>query len=145
MFINKLERILTDHRHSKRKFIISKYTYEDVYRLAADIRNSLKSINGTICLCTEDRGIIAAALLASLDSDLTMVLPYAFSEQAIREVHQVVRFKMAVTDQPEKLPPEFDAMVPNSNCTVDPSFPRITSPNSVFLKFYTGGSTPGAH
>ncbi len=141
MFINKLERILTDHRHSKGEFIISKYTYEDVYRLAADIRNSLKSINGTICLCTEDKGIIAAALLASLDSDLTMVLPYAFSEQAIREVHQVVRFKIAVTDQPEKLPPEIDAIVPDSNCTVDPSFPRITSPDSVFLKFYTGGST----
>jgi acyl-coenzyme A synthetase/AMP-(fatty) acid ligase len=141
MFINKLERILTDHRHSKREFVISKYTYEDVYRLAADIRNSLKSINGPICLCTEDKGLIAAALLASLDSNLTMVLPYAFSDQAIREVYQFVRFKIAVTDQPEKLPPEIDAMVPDSNCTIDPSFPRITGPDSVFLKFYTGGST----
>lgn len=141
MFINKLERILTDHRHSKREFVISKYTYEDVYRLAADIRHSLKSINGPICLFTEDKGLIAAALLASLDSGLTMVLPYAFSDQAIREVHQVVRFKIAVTDQPEKLPPEIDAMVPDSNSAVDPSFPRITDPDSVFLKFYTGGST----
>ena len=141
MFINKLERILADHRHSKREFVISKYTYEDVCRLAAGIRHSLKSINETVCLFTEDKGLIAAALLASLDSDLTMVLPYAFSEQAIREVHQVVKFKIAVTDQPEKLPPEIDAMVPDSNSAVDPSFPRITSPDSVFLKFYTGGST----
>lgn len=144
MFINKLERILTDHRYSKREFVISKYTFEDVYRLAADIRNSLNSINGTICICTEDKGLIAAALLASLDSELTMVLPYAFSEQAIREVQQVVGFKTAVTDQPEKLPPGIEAMVPDSNCNVDPVFPRITGPDSVFLKFYTGGST-GEH
>jgi len=141
MFIKKLEQILTDHRHSKREFVISKYTYEDIYCLAADIRNSLKSINGMICLCAEDKGLIAAALLACLDSDLTMVLPYAFSERAIREVHQVVRFKTAVTDQPEKLPPEIDSIVPDSNCTVDAFFPLITGPDSVFLKFYTGGST----
>lgn len=141
MFLKKLEQILSGHRHSKREFVISKYTYEDIYTLAADIRNSLKSINGTICLCTEDKGIIAATLLASLDSDSTMVLPYALSEQVIREIHQDVGFKTTVTDQPEKLPPEFNPVVPDPYCSVAPSFSLVTGPDSVFLKFYTGGST----
>jgi len=141
MFLKKLEQILSDHRHSKREFVISKYTYEDIYTLAADIRNLLKSINGTIGVCTEDKGIIAAALLASLDSGSTMILPHALSGQAIREVHQVEGFKAAVTDQSKKLPPEINEVVPDSCCSVTPSFSLVTDPDAVFLKFYTGGST----
>jgi len=141
MFLKKLEQIFSGHRHSKREFVISKYTYEDIYTLAANIRNSLKSINGTICLCTEDKGIIAASLLASLYSDSTMILPYAFSEPIVREIHQVVGFKTAITDQPEKLPPKINPVVPDSYSAVDSSFSFIKGPDSVFLKFYTGGST----
>ena len=141
MFSKKLEQILSGPIHSKGEFVISKYTYEDIYTIAADIRNSLKSIHETICVCTEDKGIIAAALLASLDSGSTMVLPYALSGQAIREIHQVVGFKTAVTDQPDKLPPEINTVVPDPCCNVAPSFSLATDPDSVFLKFYTGGST----
>jgi len=141
MISKKLEQILSSPKHPKHEFIISEYTYETIYALAASIQNSLESKNGPICICTEDKGIVAATLLASLASGSTIVLPYSLSEQAIREIHQVVGFKTAVTDQPEKLPSGIKPLVPDSCCKVAPSFSLVTDPDSVFLKFYTGGST----
>jgi len=141
MLSKKLEQILSGPKHPKHEFIISKYTYETIYALAAGIRNSLESKNGPICVCTEDKGIVAATLLATLASGSTMVLPYALSKQAIREIREVVGFKTAITDQPEKLPSEISPIVPEPCRNVAPPFSLVTDPNSVFLKFYTGGST----
>ena len=87
------------------------------------------------------KGLVAATLLAALASGSTIVLPYALSKQAIREIREVVGFKAAITDQPEKLPSEINPIVPEPCRNLAPPFSLVTDPDSVFLKFYTGGST----
>jgi acyl-coenzyme A synthetase/AMP-(fatty) acid ligase len=127
-----------------REFIVNGCTYGDVYRLASGIRRLQppdKEDRVMICIGTGDKALIAAALFASLAGGPRVVIPYAFSRQAIEEVLETLPCTFLCADLPGDFPPGCEVITPSTlhhesinSCTfLDPDVP--------FLMLFTGGST----
>ncbi len=130
----------------KLEFILDGYTYEDIYALAAGIGATISPQASSVCLCAQDKGIFAAALLASLSYGFTLVLPYSYSEQVLQEVftrliRNHIKDLAAIVDRPMKLPQGVSALLPQPRPhTAIPTTPAIL-PDADFCHFFTGGST----
>jgi acyl-coenzyme A synthetase/AMP-(fatty) acid ligase len=139
-------RILIPPRERAREFIINGCTYESVYRLAAEIyhlKSSAKKRDGAICLCTDDKALLAAALVAALADGLPVVLPYAFSRQAVEEVMDIMPLSFILIDDsgPHDFPPGPEVVAPSRLCR-DAEMPdAVVDPDHPFLLLFTGGST----
>jgi acyl-coenzyme A synthetase/AMP-(fatty) acid ligase len=140
MLKEKIEKILSGPEYPEHEFIISTCDYKTVYALASGIQEALKPDDRTICVLTEAKEMAAAAVLASLASGLPLVLPYALSAPAIRELQKDIGFKTAVTDKPESLPSGITPLVPEKNHKFK-TFTLSMELDSRFLNFFTGGST----
>jgi acyl-coenzyme A synthetase/AMP-(fatty) acid ligase len=127
-----------------REFILKRCTYEEVYRLAVGIwqLQSQRKENPTlICLCTDNKALIAAAIIASLAEGPHIVLPYAFSRQAVKEVFEILSPSLILTDQQVDFPPGAEVITP-SMLHYDNIIPDIFhDPDEPFLLLFTGGST----
>lgn len=125
-------------------FILSHCTFNDVYKLAAGIIKSMPASDGpedALCLCTEDKAMIAAAFLASLAGGPRLILPYSYSGQTLREIHEILPFRHILADG-ECTPPEGVEIIRRSRiATDDPSFRPVLDPDKHFLTLFTGGST----
>ena len=150
-FVDRLKTILVGPQTSesvqpKHEFILGGHTYEDIYALAAGIGTAMSAQKSTVCLCTQDKGIIAAALLASLSYGFTLVLPYAYSEHALQEVfirlnRDHLQSLTVIIDRPLELPQGVSSLRPQPRRhTAIPTTPAI-SPDAEFCHFFTGGST----
>ena len=67
----------------------------EVYAMAAWLRAALTGPEyqgAAICLASENKAVMAAALLASLAGGPTLLLPYAFSSQALARMQQATGF-----------------------------------------------------
>ena len=96
-----------------------------------------------MCLCAENKAVIAAALLAGLSGAPPLVLPYAHSPQVLAEMHGSTGFEIAVTDTQRELPARVKTIFPEhcrgnvSNLSCE----RPVGPDVELLRLYTGGST----
>ena len=86
----------------QRDFTYYGYSYGEVFELAAGIRKILSRRGGerTLCLCTENKAVIAACVLASLTEACQLILPYSFSAHALLEMYETVGFNAAIADHP---------------------------------------------
>ncbi len=127
-----------------REFVLNGSTYGDVYRLAAGIhRLQLSGGNEriVICLCTCDKALLAAATLASLAGGPRLVLPYAFSRQAVEEVLETLPSSKLLTDRPGDFPAGSEVITPQM-LRHDALLPdTFIDPDEPFLLLFTGGST----
>ncbi len=125
-------------------FILDGCTYEEVYRLAAGIRclqPSGENDHAVICLCTGDKALIAAALVASLAGGPRLVLPYAFSRQALEEVLATMSVSFLLADHLCDPPPGPEVITHSMlrrDSTIRDTF---IDPDEPFLMLFTGGST----
>ena len=136
--------ILSPPKDMKREFILNGCTYEAVYRLAAGIchlQPSSEEDRSVICLCTDDKAILAAALVAALAGGPRLVLPYAFSRQAVEEVLENMALSFILTDRPGDFPPGAEVITP-SLLRHDVKMPdTVLDYDNPFLTLFTGGST----
>ena len=127
-----------------REFILNRCTYEEVHRLAAGIRqlqSQREESRTLICLCTDNKALIAAAIIASLAEGPHIVLPYAFSQQAVKEVFDSLSPSLILTDQRIDFPPGPEVITPPM-LRYDHIIPDIFhDPDEPFLLLFTGGST----
>lgn len=140
--LQELHRLCAAPAYPNQDYVLSRYTYRDIHDMAAGIKGTFADIESkTVCLCTEDKGIIAACILAALDSDIDIVLPYSFSSRALKEMREATGFSRAIADAPVKLPSGVEAIsvIPADSEKRPLSFTR--SPDSIFLTLFTGGST----
>jgi acyl-coenzyme A synthetase/AMP-(fatty) acid ligase len=126
-------------------FILSQYTFGDVYKLAEGIRKSLPTSDDpgdALCLCTEDKALIAAAFLASLAGGPQLILPYSFSGQTLREIHETLPFRRILADGECKTP-EGVEIIRRGQITIEDaeSFRPTIAPDRHSLTLFTGGST----
>lgn len=127
-----------------KEFILDGCTYEDVYRLAAGIsciQPPGEDGRVVICLCTCDKALIAAALVASLAGGPRLILPYAFSRQALEEVLETMAVSFLLTDRPGDYPAGSEVITPamlRRDATIHDTFIDLDEP---FLMLFTGGST----
>jgi acyl-coenzyme A synthetase/AMP-(fatty) acid ligase len=118
-------------------------SFGEVYGMAAWLRAAFAGGPGrsTVCLAAEDRAVIAAALLASLAGGPILLLPYAFSAQALASLRQATGFTAAITDIPRDFPAGIDVVCPQRG-DFGPELGRFTAaPRDELLRLYTGGST----
>ena len=126
-------------------FVPGRYTYKDVYAMAADFQQHVfaKDRPVSLCLCTTDRGKMAAALLAALTRPAILILPYSCEKTVLARIRQEHDFSKAVTDAAADLPGGVAAVDPvqpsGGHRTFDASLMRDFG--EVFVKLFTGGST----
>ena len=140
-FCEQLKQLVSGPRHPDRFYIPSKYTYKDIYALSAGIQKIFPS-SGTeeiICLCTMDKGFIAAAFLAAMTCPVTLVIPHSFSESAILDMYHAIPFSKAITDQPMSFPPKIETVVIDTRQMLETKFSpgTLRNPDSIFLKLFT--------
>jgi len=127
----------------EKEFIYSGHTYGDLLRLAAGIKDGLlqRGNKNILCLCTTNQAVVAACLLASLSGTWKLIFPYSFSPHTLAEMREVIRFDVAIADQPENMPSGVDVMIPLPADIEDISPEFTRNPDDTFLYLFTGGST----
>ena len=127
-----------------REFIVNGCTYGDVYRLASGIcriQPPDQEDRAMICIGTSDKALIAAALFASIAGGPRIVLPYAFSRQAIEEVIETLPCTILCADRPGDLPPGCEVITPSTLQHESTNSRTYMDPDVPFLMLFTGGST----
>ncbi|MDO8723009.1 MAG: AMP-binding protein [Syntrophales bacterium] len=129
-----------------REFILNGCTYEEVYRLAAGIRHLQPQPSGEerrvmICLCSDDKALVAAAVVAAFTGGPRLVLPYAFSRQVVEEVIDTLPPSFLLTDRPGDFPPGIEVRTPSMLRHDSMVFDTFSDPDDPFLLLFTGGST----
>lgn len=127
-------------------FILGGCTYGGLYRLAGGLFDLTRTANAErpwLCLCTHDKALVMAAVIASLAGGPRLILPYAFSRQALTEVCDARRPAFFLADRPGSpdCPAGPRVLVPEM-LPRDAALPRgICDPDVPFLALFTGGST----
>ncbi|MFA5180045.1 MAG: class I adenylate-forming enzyme family protein [Syntrophales bacterium] len=129
-----------------RDFILGGYTYREIYRFAAGLYDIAKSSNvskPTICLCSDDKALLVAALIASLSSGgPLLILPYARSRQALEEVMEALSPTFFLGDGSSDFPPGPRVIDTAAITTQDAALTdSVRDPDEPFLILFTGGST----
>jgi acyl-coenzyme A synthetase/AMP-(fatty) acid ligase len=127
----------------RKEFTFSGYSYKDVFELAAGLRKILAR-HGTesiICLCTTNKAVTAACVLASLAGSCKLILPHSFSSQALAEMRDVTGFNFAIADNPEEMPAGVKIITPLPAAAENIHPEMIRDPDKPFLSLFTGGST----
>ena len=127
-----------------REFIVDGCTYGQIYNLAAEIRH-LQAPSGKsramLCLCTDDKALIAAAVVASLSGGPQIICPYAFSRQAVEEALEVLPFSYILTERPGDFPSGPEVIIPSISNHKSAMPDAFIDADDTFLMLFTGGST----
>lgn len=140
-----LEKLIAGPRYPDNDFIVSGHTYRDVYSIAGYFQQHFSTdVEEFVCLCVNDRAIIAGALLAAMTRPVTLVIPYSDSASVLARMHQNHPFSRAIISDPETpLPRGAGPLFPDRReidaYAFDGSFVRHA--DSTFVRLFTGGST----
>jgi acyl-coenzyme A synthetase/AMP-(fatty) acid ligase len=119
-------------------------TFGEVYSMAASLQAQLAGPEyrgAAVCLATDNKAIIAAALLASLAGGPSLLLPYAFSAQALARMQQSAGFTIAISDTKRDFPKGVQVICPEAAGAADILLADQSAPSTELLKIFTGGST----
>jgi acyl-coenzyme A synthetase/AMP-(fatty) acid ligase len=128
-------------------FVCSGRSFRDIYILASHIKETLQhdfEPHRPVCLCTENKEVIASLILASLAGGPDIIIPYSYSPHVLKEVKEAIGFTRAIVDAQCELPD--DVKTYNFNDWEDSGevFKKLQLErdlNSEFLKLFTGGTT----
>jgi acyl-coenzyme A synthetase/AMP-(fatty) acid ligase len=143
-----LQKLLAGPQYPDREFVRCGATFGQVYAMAACLYSALAGPEyqgKSVCLAADNKATIAAALLASLAGGPRLLLPYAFSVQALDKMQQATGFTTAISDVKRDFPDGVQVIYPPS-CPEWAGVAEIpavgqSSPNTELLKIFTGGST----
>ena len=121
-------------------FIAGGQTRADVCRLAAGIC-SLTSPGEPLCLWTQDKTRIAAALLAATSGGPRIILPYAFSLQALDDARASIPFSKILSAGKNVPPTGCTAIMPESVASPSPLVYTAGDGDAPRVMLFTGGST----
>jgi acyl-coenzyme A synthetase/AMP-(fatty) acid ligase len=128
------------------KFLVEGLSRRALYGRARAIGDAFQRVGcmrTPVCLCVEDRGWMAAAMLASLAGGPPLLLPYAFALQTLSEARQNICYTHALAEADQPLP-EGVQRIPLPEKTVDADVGpplHVARPDGVWIYLYTGGST----
>ncbi|MDK9708504.1 MAG: AMP-binding protein [Desulforhopalus sp.] len=127
-----------------REFVRGGATFAEVYAMAANLQMTLadrRLPDEAVCLAVENKAIVAAALLASLAGGPPLLLPYAFSANALAQLQQTTGYTTAIADSPREFPAGIQVLCPQANETGRLTVNGQPSLRGELLKIFTGGST----
>jgi len=145
-----IERLLSGPARPGQTFSMPGCNYDSLYRTARRIKayfDSDRNDNAPVCLCSEDRSVMAAAILASLAGGPELLLPHALSATALLELHQSIGFTRAIAISGDLLPAgvtviDAPALVDEVETLASEENP---DPDRNWLHLFTGGSTGAPH
>jgi len=129
-----------------RPFLMEGLTFGQVYGQAEAIKIALDRAGCTtapVCLCSDDRGQMAAAMLAAMTGGPPLLFPYAYTEHTLMEAHQNVPFSHALVQGEYQLPAGVRGIpMPDTTLAATDSIPlRVMEPDATWIYLFTGGST----
>ncbi|MBI5552288.1 MAG: acyl--CoA ligase [Desulfobacterales bacterium] len=139
----RLGRLLAGPADPLQPYVIGVSTHGALYPLAAHIRAACGGDAAPVCLCAQDKTVMAAALLAALAGGPTVILPHAFDAPVLDELHRLTGFRTLVSDLPRPVPAGVRCFVPAPGLAAWPSAATL-APRSIdapWLRLFTGGST----
>jgi acyl-coenzyme A synthetase/AMP-(fatty) acid ligase len=123
-----------------RAFISGGSTCADVWRLAAGIC-SLTSADESLCLWTQDKTRIAAALLAAACGGPRIIIPFAFSSPALDDARSSITFSKMLCGDKYTPPTGCTAIMPESVASPAPLVYTDGDADTPRIMLFTGGST----
>lgn len=141
----RLTSLLSGPEFPEREYLRSGYTFADVYAMAAWLCAYYAETSAgkeRVCLATENKAVIAAALLASLGGGPVLLLPYALSRRVLEGIQQRTGFTRAIADAECPLPAGVDVVCPQPVGTLRQA--AVTGEPVIgphLLQLCTGGTT----
>jgi len=104
----------------RKEFTCSGDTYGEVFSMAAGLKKTLsgRGAEKSVCLCTENKAVVTASILASLSGACNLILPHSFSAHALLETYEATGFDAAIADRPEEMP-GVEMITPTAGDTAD--------------------------
>jgi acyl-coenzyme A synthetase/AMP-(fatty) acid ligase len=121
-------------------FIAGGQTVADICRLAAGIC-SRTAPDEPLCLWTQDKIRIAAALLAAACGGPRIIIPYAFSPQALDEARSSIPFSKILAGDATITPAGCSSVIPESVLHPEPLRHAAADADIPRIMLFTGGST----
>ncbi|WP_051305494.1 class I adenylate-forming enzyme family protein [Desulfogranum mediterraneum] len=140
-------RLLGEPGQPEKPFIHGGCTLQEVHGLAARFRQALEPVGteAPLCLASEDKGVLAAALLAALAGGPTLLLPHALSAPALERLDQAVELAAVLGEQAAGFSPDLRRIdhqlkgSPSSGAGLAGAVPA--APGELLLQLFTGGTT----
>jgi acyl-coenzyme A synthetase/AMP-(fatty) acid ligase/ferredoxin len=141
-----ITRLLAGPARPGQAFTMPGCNYGELYQMARRIKfffDRQAGADAPVCLCTDDRGIMAAAMLASLAGGPPLLIPHALSPAALLEMHQAAGFSLAIAASGDLLPSGVTAIDPDQlTDEVEMLAPDDEpDPDRPWVFLFTGGST----
>jgi acyl-coenzyme A synthetase/AMP-(fatty) acid ligase len=127
-------------------YVLSQTTYGEIYAMAAHIRRDLGTgsynNNQRICLATDNKAVVAAAILSALAGGPQLIFPYAFTTQVLTDLGRISEYTCAIIWDEQTLPEGITGFAPRSDQRTWPTSVLSTpDPDSQWIHLFTGGST----
>ena len=138
-------RLLGGPRWPQKEFVIGQTTYAALYAMAARLIASLgRGANvPPVCLCVQDKAVMAAALLSALAGGPSLVVPHAFRLPVLDELRYLTGFQTIVTDIPMPVPTGVRCLqlAAGTERWGTSEYLSTRTSNSEWVSLFTGGST----
>jgi len=141
---DRMARLLAAPALPAKTFIEHQTTYQALYDLAYGLVGALADFDAPeepVCLYTEGKAFTAAAMLAAAAQGTPpLLLPYALSPNALKEIHAATGARRVITDRPDDLPAPLQpvyitpAGFPDAGLAAAPI-------DKVMVRLFTGGTT----
>ncbi|MFW6177147.1 MAG: class I adenylate-forming enzyme family protein [Desulfohalobiaceae bacterium] len=142
---SQLQDLLAGPAEPDRPFILAGPSYLEVYAIAAKLQQQdfFQDTAESICICSQDRTVLAAAILAALTRPVTLLLPHSFSPSVLAGMHELQPFSRAIVQQGTKLPPGVQPILAQKQESSSPGLDQapLRSLDSELVKLFTGGSS----
>ena len=121
-------------------------TFAQLYERAAAIKVQFAGTlteSRPVCLGSDDRAHMTAALLASLAGAPPLLIPYAYNRETLKEAHAVIPYPKALVDEACPLPQGVSPVVLPETVQAHGNSSAITCRplDSTWIYLFTGGST----
>lgn len=129
-----------------RPFLAEGLTFGQLYDRASAIGQSFRNLpdaTGLVCLCSEDRATVAAALVAALMEGVPLLIPFAFDDATVSSARKRMPFHHALVEGEVSLPAGVKELTwtqsKESKAEAAPQKPLAW--DQPWLYLFTGGST----
>ncbi len=144
--VMRMQRLLSGPDRPGQAFTLPGINYDGLYRMARRIRAALTSDGddkAPVCMGTDDRSVLAAAMLATLADGPNLLIPDDFSANTVAELQRRTGFTRIITRPPAPLPATIAVIEPQQLDDEAEALAPDEAPNAdrPWVVLLTGGST----
>jgi acyl-coenzyme A synthetase/AMP-(fatty) acid ligase len=142
---------LTRNPQEEQRPYTEKHSYGALHQMARGLAVQMRAAAEAkpVCLCSEDRAVVVAALLASLHTGIPLILPHGDAAATLDDLRVEMPYRAAIVDTEADLclPSEVTALVADAAADAagapggEGALEARLTPDSPWVYLFTGGST----